>query len=151
TEMRILRVRYRSGEEFLRTYLDSLENGGLFYATREGLRVGEPLLLEIRFPELANNQMVRAKVAWRRAGKHRTKVRAGVGLGFAAPEPRRRDFLAAVAKGDVVDMVARRHRRLPVSLTADWRVALDRDVRKSSVEDIGPGGAFLRTTDFLPP
>jgi uncharacterized protein (TIGR02266 family) len=48
-------------------------------------------------------------------------------------------------------MIARRHRRLPVTLVADWRVVFDRKTHHSHVEDIGPGGAFLRTTDFLPP
>src|SRR5262249_33566608 len=43
------------------------------------------------------------------------------------------------------------HRRLPVTLVADWRVVFDRKTHHSHVEDIGPGGAFLRTTDFLPP
>src|SRR4051812_4044844 len=129
--MRILRARYRSGEEFMEHYLDSLEGGGLFYPTRESLTVGEPLLVEVRFPELCNNQMVRGFVAWRRAGKHSAKVRAGIGIEFHGAESKRRDFIVAVAKGEIVDMITRRHRRLPVSLSADWRVVLDRDVHRS--------------------
>jgi len=57
----------------------------------------------------------------------------------------------AVAKGEIVEMITRRHRRLPVTLVANWRVICDRDTHHSHVEDIGPGGAFLRTTEFLPP
>jgi len=149
--MRILRARYRTGEEFLRHYQPSLPGGGVFYPTREAMELGEPVVIEVRFPGLSNKQMIRGFVAWRRAGKHRTKLRAGLGVEFHAAECKRRDFLVAVAKGEIVDMITRRHRRLPVQLTAQWHVLQDREAHQSHVEDIGPGGAFLRTTNFLPP
>ena len=149
--MRILKARYPSGEDFLRHYQPSLPGGGIFYPTREALKLGDPVVVEVRFPGLSNKQMVRGFVAWRRAGKHRTKLRAGLGVEFHPAEARRRDFLIAVAKGEIVEMVTRRHRRLPVQLVANWRVVFDRETRHSHVEDIGPGGAFLRTTDFFPP
>src|SRR3954467_1516872 len=149
--MRILRARYRTGDEFMRHYQPSLTGGGLFYPTREAIALGEPVIIEVRFPALRNKQMIRGFVAWRRAGKHRTKLRAGLGIEFLAAEAKRRDFVIAVAKGEIVEMITRRHRRLPVTLVADWRVVCDRDTHHSHVEDIGPGGAFLRTTEFLPP
>jgi uncharacterized protein (TIGR02266 family) len=149
--MRILRARYRSGEEFLRHYQPSLAGGGVFFPTREAMPLGTPVVVEIRFPGLCNKVMLRGFVAWRRAGKHRTKLRAGLGIEFLATEAKRRDFVIAVAKGEIVEMITRRHRRLPVTLVANWRVICDRDTHHSHVEDIGPGGAFLRTTEFLPP
>ncbi len=149
--MRILRAKFRSGEDFLGHYLDELPGGGLFFPTRVAMIEGEQVVVEVRFPALRNKQMIRSTVAWRRAGKHRTKVRAGIGLQFPVAEARRRDFLLAVARGEIVEMTARRHRRLPVTLEADWRVVCERDGHRSAIEDIGPGGAFLRTTEFLPP
>jgi uncharacterized protein (TIGR02266 family) len=149
--MRILRARYRSGEDFLRHYQPSFAGGGVFFPTREALPLGEQVIVEVRFPGLANKQMVRGLVAWRRAGKHRTKLRAGLGIEFHVAESRRRDFLISVAKGEIADMITRRHRRLPVTLVANWRVVFDRETHHSHVEDIGPGGAFLRTTEFMPP
>ena len=149
--MRILRARYRSGEEFLRHYQPSLAGGGVFFPTREAIPLGTPVIVEFRFPGLCNKQLLRGFVAWRRAGKHRTKLRAGLGIEFLNTEAKRRDFVIAVAKGEIVEMITRRHRRLPVTLVANWRVICDRDTHHSHVEDIGPGGAFLRTTDFLPP
>ncbi len=149
--MRMLRARYRGGEEFLRHYQPSLVGGGVFFPTREAIPLGTPVIVEIRFPGLCNKQLVRGFVAWRRAGKHRTKLRAGLGIEFLAAEIKRRDFVIAVAKGEIVEMITRRHRRLPVTLVANWRVVCDRDTHHSHVEDIGPGGAFLRTTEFLPP
>jgi uncharacterized protein (TIGR02266 family) len=149
--MRILRARYRGGEEFMRHYQPSLVGGGVFFPTREAIPLGTPVILEVRFPGLCNKQLLRGFVAWRRAGKHRTKLRAGLGIEFTAAEAKRRDFVIAVAKGEIVEMITRRHRRLPVTLVANWRVVCDRDTHNSHVEDIGPGGAFLRTTEFLPP
>jgi uncharacterized protein (TIGR02266 family) len=149
--MRILRARYRTGEEFLRHYQPSLAGGGVFFPTREAIPLGTPVIVEFRFPGLCNKQLLRGFVAWRRAGKHRTKLRAGLGIEFLASEAKRRDFVIAVAKGEIVEMITRRHRRLPVTLVANWRVICDREAHHSHVEDIGPGGAFLRTTDFLPP
>src|SRR5436305_643331 len=112
--MRILKARYQNGEDFMRHYQPSLAGWGLFYPTSEAITCSEPLDIEIRVPGLANKQMVRGFVAWRRVGKHRTKLRAGLGIEFHHAEARRRDFLISVAKGEIVDMVTRRHRRLPV-------------------------------------
>jgi uncharacterized protein (TIGR02266 family) len=149
--MRILRARYRGGDEFMRHYQPSLVGGGVFFPTREAIPLGTPVIVEVRFPGLCNKQLLRGFIAWRRAGKHRTKLRAGLGIEFLAAESKRRDFVIAVAKGEIVEMITRRHRRLPVTLVANWRVICDRDQHHSHVEDIGPGGAFLRTTEFLPP
>lgn len=143
--MRVLRARYRNGEEFLRHYQPAFATGGLFFPTREVLPVGEPVLVEVRFPALANKTLLRGQVAWCRAGRHRTKIRAGLGIEFQASEARRRDYLLSAAKGVQRPAVQRRHRRLPVMLPAQWRPAQDRDLHAAQVEDIGPGGAFLRS------
>jgi Tfp pilus assembly protein PilZ len=150
--MRILRARYRTGEEFLRHYQPSFLHGGIFYPTREQkIALGESLVVEISFPELRSRMMLRGFVAWRRPGRHRTKLRAGIGIEFLAADRHKRNYLLAVAKGEVVDMAQRRHRRLPVELQVDWRVKESKSRFQSQLEDIGPGGAFIRTTDFMQP
>jgi Tfp pilus assembly protein PilZ len=150
--MRILRARYRSGDEFLRHYQPSFLHGGIFYPTREQkISLGEAVVVEISFPELRNRVMLRGFVAWRRAGRHRTKLRAGLGVEFLAADRYKRNYLLSVAKGEVVDLAQRRHRRLPVELRVDWRVKEAKGSFSSLLDDIGPGGAFIRTTDFLPP
>lgn len=149
--MRVLRARYRSGEEFLRHYQPAFAAGGLFYPTREALPVGEQVVVEVRFPQLINKTMVRGQVAWCRAGQHRTKIRAGLGIEFHPSEARRREFLIAVAKGQARQAVMRRHRRLPVVLEAHWRQDRERETHRSQVEDIGPGGAFIRSSAAVPP
>jgi Tfp pilus assembly protein PilZ len=149
--MKILRARFRNGEEFLRNYQPALPTGGLFFPTREALEVGAPLVVEVRFPALRDRMMLRGLVAWRRPGRHRTKLRAGVAIEFADSEIDKRDFLLAVARGDRTDMVVRRHRRLPVDLDVAWRVASDRTWIRSRIEDIGAGGAFVSTSELRPP
>lgn len=149
--MRLFRARYRSGDDFLQSYDGMLPLGGIFYPTRAAMPVGTAVLLEICFEGLRGNQILRGKVAYRRAGRYRMKLRAGLGIEFGAAETARRDFLLAVAKGEIVDMITRRHRRLPVTMFADWRIAQGRELHRSYVEDIGTGGAFLKTTEILPP
>ena len=109
--MRVLRARYRNGEEFLRHYQPAFPTGGLFFPTREVLPQGEAVLVEVRFPTLANKVLLRGQVAWCRAGKHRTKIRAGLGIEFQESEGQRRDYLLSAAKGVLRPTVQRRHRR----------------------------------------
>src|SRR5262249_30207069 len=121
--MKILRARYRSGEEFLRHYQPSFLHGGIFYPTREQkLVLGESVIVEVSFPQLRNRVMLRGFVAWRRPGRHRTKLRAGIGVEFLAADRYKRTYLLSVARGEVIDLAQRRHRRLPVELRVDWRV-----------------------------
>lgn len=147
--MRILKARFGDGGELLRHYLPSLPEGGLFFATREALPEGTPVAVEVRFPELRGRVMLRGAVAWRRAGRHRTKLRAGVGVAFNPAEERKRDFLLAAARnGEAAN--ARRHRRLPVSLDVAFRVA-GAGERRGRLDNIGAGGALIATDEPLAP
>lgn len=128
----------------MRHYQPAFATGGVFYPTRNLLPLLDQVVLEIRFPQLVNKTMIRGQVAWCRSGQHRTKLRAGLGIEFHATEGRRRDYLLAVARGQGHKVVTRRHRRLPVSLPAQWRHPNERAIFQAVVEDIGPGGAFVR-------
>ena len=141
--MSILRTRYASAEEFLRHYLPALANGGVFFPTREIMADESPVLVEVRFPELGDRMMLRGSIAWRRAGRHRTKLRAGLAVEFDAVEASRRDFLLAVARGQRPFSNCRRHRRLPVDLAARWRMESQPTQFHGRLSDIGVGGAFV--------
>jgi Tfp pilus assembly protein PilZ len=146
--MRIFRARYKSGDDFLRHYQPSFDHGGIFFPTRENLPVGMPVVVEFRFPNMANKMMLRGAIAWRRAGKHRTKLRAGLGIEFLGSEKSKRDYLMAVARGEAQPTTVRRHRRLPVTTQVRWRVKETTAYHTSTLDDIGPGGAFVRTEDL---
>lgn len=148
--MNIIKAKYRDGQAFLRAYQENFLHGGIFVPTRKKIELGTSVVADVRFPDLRNTLMIRGIIAWRRAGKRRTKLRAGLGLEFLASESKKRDFLVGVANGQIVDIIQRRHRRLPVEIRVDWRGKSDRSWQISSVEDIGEGGAFIRTTSFQP-
>lgn len=148
--MRIIKVRFRNGEDFLAQYLADLDGGGVFFATREAIPVGTPVIVEIRFPELKNRTVLQGSVAWRRPGRHSAKIRAGVGIQFALAEMQKRDYVLAIARGEQQDAAARRHKRLPIHLPVSWRVAQEKGVFDSIIADIGPGGAFVQTPSPAP-
>lgn len=148
--MNIIRAKYPDSPAFLRSYQSSFPGGGLFIPTRKKHELGSSVVVDVRFPELRSRVLVRGVVAWRRAGKRRTKLRAGVGVEFLASEERKREFLLGIAQGEIVDLTQRRHRRLPVEIRVDWRQKSDRSWHISEVEDIGEGGLFVRTLEFMP-
>src|SRR5262245_4899791 len=145
--MRILKARYRSSGDFLEAYQGSFTNGGLFFPTREHVTVGEPVVVEVRFAELGDRLLLRAFVAWRRSARVREGTPAGVGVEFSATENHRRDFLLRVARGEHPGVVPRNHRRLPVRLPVRWHVKEGREEHAAVIIDIGPGGAFLLTSE----
>lgn len=149
--MRILTARFRSCDEFLDAYLPNLEHGGLFYATREALPLGQHVVLDVRLPVLRDALLLRGMIAWRRPGRRRVGQRAGVGVEFMRSESTKRDFLLSLARGaDDNDSGKRRHRRLPTELRVDWRVPSTAVRHLSVLDDIGPGGAFIRTREHQP-
>src|SRR5262245_54283428 len=107
--MTILKAHYQSSEEFLTHYLSEGALGGLFLPTRRPLSIGEAVVVSVKTGARRNPVLLRGTVAWRRPGKHRTKVKAGIGIQFLPSETPKRDYLLAVARGDAAEMPARRH------------------------------------------
>jgi uncharacterized protein (TIGR02266 family) len=149
--MHIVVARYRSAEEFLERYQSTFEHGGIFYPARAGLALGESVLVDVRLPNLRDRMLLRGMVAWRRPGRRRTGVRAGIGIEFLPTEAKKRDFLLALARAARgSESGNRRHRRLPIELQVDWRVPTSLTRHLSRLDDIGAGGAFIRTRDPQP-
>jgi Tfp pilus assembly protein PilZ len=143
--MHILVARFRDGEEFLEHYQESFLYGGLFFPTRRVIKPGELVVLDVRMPSLRDYALVRGMVAWHRRGRRGQGIRAGLGIEFLASEQAKRDYLLSLARGERDATSQRRHRRLPTELRVDWRIPNDTDRHLSLVDDIGAGGAFLRT------
>ncbi len=154
--MTLIKTRYRSSEAFLLAYQSQFLHGGWFISTRLAYDVGSEVLLDMRFPGLRSRVLLRGYVAWRRParrlsdGSHRVELRAGIGVEVLASERQKRDYLLAVARGDRIDVKQRRHRRIPVKLETHWRTRGDPAKYQSVLDDIGEGGAFLRTRETLP-
>ncbi len=142
--MHIFVARFRDGAEFLEHYQGSFLFGGLFYPTRRIVPAGELVVLDVRMPMLRDYALVRGMVSWHQRGRRSDGTRAGLGIEFLASEQKKRDYLLSLAHGE--DFAAkRRHRRLPTELRVDWRVPMESDHHMSLVDDIGPGGMFIRT------
>lgn len=148
--MTILKAHFPSGAAFLSRYLPELPQGGIFYPTRRALAIGETVVVAIRLGRRRSPTLIRGQVAWRRPGKHSTKVKAGIGIEFLETETQAREYLLAVARGDSAEMVARRHQRLPVELPVVWQVQGILQDNAGTLRDIGRGGAFVRTEQPLP-
>jgi len=148
--MTILKAHFPSGADFLARYLPELGEGGIFFPTRRPLAIGEHVVVAVRLGRRRSPTLIRGQVAWRRPGKHSTKVKAGIGIQFLTTDSQARDYLLGVARGDSAEMVARRHQRLPVELPVLWQVPGALQDNAGILRDIGRGGAFIRTEDPIP-
>jgi Tfp pilus assembly protein PilZ len=147
--MRLLVARFRSGADLLARHLDQRENGGIFLPTRRIVEPGEPVLVDIRLAELRDHLLLRGVVVERQRGRRNDNVRAGLYIEFLSSESGRRNHLLALARGEAQPATAkRRHRRLPIEIRVDWRVPHHTERHISLVDDIGIGGAFLRTREL---
>ena len=145
--MTILIARFQNAEEFLERYQSSFPHGGLFHPTRKALEPGEEVVLDVRMAELKDSMMMRGTVAWRQRGKRGTGQRAGLGIEFFASEEGKRDHLLALARGQrQPEEAQRRHRRLPIQMPVQWRVPSQTQLHSGSLDDIGAGGLFIRTS-----
>src|SRR3954467_3676990 len=148
--MTILKAHFANGAAFLEHYLPELPCGGIFFATRKPLAIGETVVVSIRLGKRRSPTLVRGQVVWRRPGKHSTKTKAGIGIEFLAGETQTREYLVSVARGDATEMMSRRHQRLPVELPVRWQIPGALQDNAGVLRDIGRGGAFVRTEESMP-
>src|SRR5688572_8583028 len=97
--MEILKIRFRTNEEFQQYYDDSLGRGGLFCPTTTPLEVGQPVIVELSVPALPNKVLIRGVVRKWRPALPRLRVRAGATVEFDADEANKRDFVLGTVKG----------------------------------------------------
>ncbi|HYU16369.1 MAG TPA: PilZ domain-containing protein, partial [Candidatus Acidoferrum sp.] len=146
--MRLLLARFRSGADLLARHLNERANGGIFLPTRRIVEPGEQVLVDIRLSELRDHLLLRGMVVERQRGRRNENVRAGLYIEFLPSEAGRRDHLLGLARGESNQAAGkRRHRRLPIEIPVDWRVPHQTERHISLVDDIGIGGAFLRTRE----
>lgn len=143
---RLVTARLRSADEILERYLDDQPHGGLFVPTRKILEPKSEAIVDVRSPLFRDRLLIRGEVGWRRRGQRRTGTRAGLGIAFFSSEASKGKYLLRLAQGEADAGVAqRRHPRLPVRVPVDWRIPNETGRHPSSLEDIGQGGAFVRT------
>ena len=143
--MRILAMKCSTGQEYL-SVLDPTSHA-LFYRTKTSLEAQEVVLVEVSFPELPHRELLRARVA-------RPDIAgSGYWLEVLSDDDRARQHVEKFARGEIAlqEAAPRRHARFPVEVPVDWRETRSDERFVSRIEDLGAGGAFVRTHSPPPP
>lgn len=147
--MEILKVRFRTNEEFESNYDEELPNGGLFCPTTTPLEDEQQVIVELSVPALPNKVLIRGHVRSWRPALPRLRVRAGAVVEFDASEAEKRDFVLETLAGTRGPSPRRRHTRLPVQVPVRYRLSDDAEMHESYLTEISVGGAMLNTAEPL--
>ena len=148
--MQILKVRFRTNNEFEANYQSDLAGGGLFCPTTNPLDRGELVIVELSAPALPNKVLIRGTVRSWRPALPRLRVRAGAVVEFDTDEADKRDFVVETISGDRTPSSRRRHTRLPVAVPVRYRTNDSAELTDSFLSEISVGGAMLGTDSPLP-
>lgn len=141
--MEILKVRFRTNDEFQDSFDEGLPNGGLFCPTTTPLEKGQDVIVELSVPALPNKVLIRGIVRDWRPALPRLRVRAGATVEFDAEEASKRDFVVQTVAGELNPSTRRRHTRLPVEVSVRYRTTDDAGFTESKLTEISVGGAML--------
>lgn len=147
--MNIVRVRFRTNDEFEAHYQNELPNGGLFCPTTTRMQEGDDVVVELSLPALPNKVLIRSKVISWRPALPRLRVRAGAVVEFLAEEAHKRAFVLETLDGRRVPSHKRRHTRLPVDIEARYRFPEKSGYEDVRLVEISVGGALLATPEPL--
>ena len=144
--MNIVKVRFRTNDEFDENYQKQYEWGGLFCPTTRALEENEEIVIELSVPALPNKVLIRGIVRSWRPALPRLRVRAGALVEFLPEEAPKRDFVVETLCGIRPVTGRRRHTRLPVDLSCRYRNLTGSDgFIECKLIEISVGGALLDT------
>ncbi len=141
--MEILKVRFRTNDEFEDSYDAELPSGGLFCPTTTPLEEGQEVIVELSVPALPNKVLIRGVVRSWRPALPRLRVRAGATVEFDPEEASKRDFVVQTVRGHLNPNTKRRHTRLPVEVPVRYRTTEDAAFAETKLTEISVGGAML--------
>lgn len=141
--MEILKVRFRTNDEFEDSYDDELPSGGLFCPTTTPLEEGQEVIVELSVPALPNKVLIRGVVRSWRPALPRLRVRAGATVEFDPEEASKRDFVVQTVAGHLNPNTKRRHTRLPVEVPVRYRTTEEAAFAETKLTEISVGGAML--------
>ncbi len=148
--MEILKVRFRTNDEFDDNFDNELPNGGMFCPTTTPLTEGQQVIIELSVPALPNKVLIRGTVRSWRPALPRLRVRAGATVEFDDAETEKRDFICETVAGTRGPSPRRRHTRLPVRVQVRFRSDGDAAFKDCELTEISVGGAMLNTEQPLP-
>lgn len=149
--MNIVKVRFRTNDEFDAHYQKQFECGGLFCPTTKPLDEDSEVVIELSVPALPNKVLIRGLVRSWRPALPRLRVRAGAMVEFLPEEAPKRDFVVETLGGIRVPTGRRKHTRLPVDIAVRYRnLAHSEGFIESKLIEISVGGALLDTSEPIP-
>ncbi len=148
--MNIVKVRFRSSDEFDANYQPELAGGGLFCPTTTPLTEGDEVVIELSVPALPNKVLIRGTVLSWRPALPRLRVRAGAVVEFLPQEEHKRAFVLGTLDGSRGPSARRRHMRLPVEIDCRYRAREQKLYIETKVIEISVGGAMLATEEPVP-
>lgn len=148
--MHILKVRFRTNEEFDEHYQPDLPQGGIFCPTTSPLEEGQAVVIELSVPALPNKVLIRGMVRSWRPALPRLRVRAGAVVEFLPDEDKKRSFVLETLAGTRGPSPRRRHTRLPVDIIVQYHTTDDARLIETKLTEISVGGAMLATEQPLP-
>jgi Tfp pilus assembly protein PilZ len=141
---------FRNRREFLAGFDQTFPQGGVFCPTRRKVLEGAPAVVRVNLGRRQPSLLLFGQVAWRRAGRHLQKIRAGVCVEFLPSERAKLDYLMDLARAGDAVRSRRRHERLPVEVPVNWHVTGAGQIARGILRDIGRGGAFVRSSALAP-
>jgi Tfp pilus assembly protein PilZ len=148
--MNIVKVRFRTNDEFDANYRNDLPHGGLFCPTTTALEEGDQVVIELSVPALPNKVLIRGIVRSWRPALPRLRVRAGAVVEFLPDEEQKRSFVLETLEGTRGPSPRRRHTRLPVDVGVRYRTVNEPNFTDIRMTEISVGGAMLATVEPVP-
>ena len=148
--MEILKVRFRTNDEFDTAYQGELAFGGLFCPTTSPLEEGQSVVVEPSAPALPNKVLIKGTVKSWRPALPRLRVRAGAVVEFSDSESEKKDFIVETIHGQREPTPKRRHTRIPVQVPVRFRTTENAEFTDSRLTEISVGGCTLDTKEPLP-
>jgi hypothetical protein len=139
----ILRVRFRSAEEFRGFYTSDHPDGILFCPTTTPLPNDAPVVVEIACKGLPNKVMVRGTVLSWRPALPRLRVRAGAMVRFSTEEAAKRDFVLQTLMGARQATLKRKHTRIPVGMGVRVQLGKEAESIEAELREISVSGCLV--------
>lgn len=140
----------RNSKEFACLILPNVPQGGVFCPTRRRLSEGTVMAVKVRLGRRTPPLTLYGRVSWHRPGRHRDKLRTGMGVTLLPSERPKIEYLLNLAKAGDHIRSRRRHERFPVDLPVSWRPLGEQEGRDGRLRDIGRGGALFRSASPAP-
>jgi Tfp pilus assembly protein PilZ len=138
--MNRVKVTFPNGRDLLGSYWGLLANGGLVLPEPQGLREGDPVLLEVEIASTGDRFVLNGRVV--RKPPHPDDTPGTIVIAFDPGEPH--DLMLSAAWADTENKPPRRDRRVTLDLDVRFHAAAEEDELPGRLVNVSVGGCCLR-------